>query len=270
MHFKRVNRRVRPSVVAGSFYPRSAEELGLAIADLSAAAPRPSLCGIRGIIAPHAGYVYSGSVAAAAFASILNLKDHIHRAVVVGPAHFVRFGGIAAPSYTAFATPLGEVPVDTMAVEELVDAGLVIIDDVPHAQDHALEVELPFLQAIFGELPIVPLLFGRTGASEVAAAIARVWNDETMLVVSSDLSHYEEYETAQRHDTRTAAAIETFHESAIGPGDACGHLAVRGALIEAKRQGLEIHRLDLRNSGDTAGDKQSVVGYGAWAFHRSV
>jgi len=151
-------------------------------------------------------------------------------------------------------------------VKALVTAARVVIDDAPHERDHAIEVELPFLQAIFGSLPIVPLLFGITSARAVAAAIAEVWTDTTLLVVSSDLSHYEDWEAARSHDTRTAEAIEAIDEGAIGPADACGHLAIRGALINAKRRGLAIERVDLRNSGDTAGDKQTVVGYGAWAI----
>jgi hypothetical protein len=194
------------------------------------------------------------------------LKDRIERAIIIGPAHFVPFRGVAAPSSSAFATPLGEVPVDTSVITTLVEEDLIVIDDEPHAPEHALEVELPFLQAIIGVVPIVPLLFGYTSARVVAAALARMWTDETLLVVSSDLSHYEEYEDACSHDALTAEAIEALDEQAIGQADACGYLAIRGALIEAKRRGLSVKRLDLRNSGDTAGGKQSVVGYGAWAF----
>jgi len=202
-----------------------------------------------GIIAPHAGYPYSGQVAAAAFASVRRC-GWIKRAIVVGPAHFVLFSGLAAPSDTAFATPLGEVPVDVAAVEALSEETLVAIDDAPHAREHAIEVELPFLQSIFGDLPIVPLLFGSTSAAAVAAAIARVWTEDALLVVSSDLSHFSDYDAARRHDERTAAAIEALDEAAIGPCDACGHLAIRGALREAARRGLEVQRLALCNSGD--------------------
>jgi hypothetical protein len=194
------------------------------------------------------------------------VKNRFHRCVIVGPSHFVPFNGIAAPSHTAFVTPLGEMPVDTDAVKALATEARVVIDNVPHEPDHAIEVELPFLQVIFGNLPIVPLLFGITSARAVAAVIAEVWTDKTLLVVSSDLSHYEACEAARSHDTRTAEAIEAFDEGAIGPADACGHLAIRGALIEVKRRGLAIERVDLRNSGDTAGNKQTVVGYGAWAI----
>ncbi|WP_072390863.1 AmmeMemoRadiSam system protein B [Hyphomicrobium sp. CS1GBMeth3] len=256
----------RPAAVAGSFYPASAEHLGRTVSALLAAARSREQPGLRGIIAPHAAYVYSGPTAAEAFASMRHLKGSIDRVIVVGPAHYVPFRGVAAPSSTAFATPLGESPVETSAVAAMAEAGLVVIDDEPHAPEHALEVELPFLQAIFGPLPIVPLLFGLTSARAVAAVLARVWTCKTFLVVSSDLSHYEEYEDACRHDASTARSIETLDEGAIGPADACGHLAIRGALIEAKRRCASVLRLDLRNSGDTAGDKRSVVGYGAWAF----
>ena len=257
----------RAPAVAGLFYPRSAETLSRTIAGLLGEAGDPKGLRPRGVIAPHAGYAYSGRVAAKAFANLRPLRGQVERAVVIGPAHFVPFRGIAAPSNSAFATPLGEVPIDLAAIEALTEATLAAIDDKPHVREHALEVELPFLQAMFGDLPIVPLLFGSTSADAVAAAIARVWTDDTLLVVSSDLSHFEDYASACRHDNRTAAAIEALDEAVIGPSDACGHLAVRGALIEAARRGFDVERLALCNSGDSSGDRQCVVGYGAWAFY---
>lgn len=266
MPYKLTAPRSRPAVVAGSFYPASAANLRRTVSGFLATAQSGERPGRSGIIVPHAGYVYSGSIAARAFASVRGVKSRPYRCVIVGPSHFVPFNGIAAPSHAAFATPLGELPLDTDAVKALVAQDRVEIDDDPHELDHAIEVELPFLQAIFGNLPIVPLLFGITSARAVAAAIAEVWTEKTLLVVSSDLSHYENYEAARSHDRRTAQAIEAFDEGAIGPADACGHLAIRGALIEAKRRSLAIERVDLRNSGDTAGDKQSVVGYGAWVM----
>jgi AmmeMemoRadiSam system protein B len=254
----------RPPVAAGSFYPGSAENLGRMVSSLLASARISERPDLSGIIVPHAGYVYSGPVAARAFASVPVAKHRFHRCVIVGPSHFVPFSGIVAPSYAAFATPLGELPVDIDAVEALANGAGVVINDAPHERDHAIEVELPFLQTILGGLQIIPLLFGITSALAVAAAIAEVWTDKTLLVVSSDLSHYEGYEAARSHDMRTAQAIEALDEGAIGPADACGYLAIRGALIEAKRRGLAIERVALCNSGDTAGDKHSVVGYGAW------
>jgi AmmeMemoRadiSam system protein B len=260
----------RAPAVAGLFYPRSAQTLSRTVGDLlrgAAVQQRAKRCGV---IAPHAGYAYSGAIAAQAFASVQALRGRIRRAAIVGPAHFVPFAGIAAPSATAFMTPLGDMPVDVAAIQSLRDEALVVIDDAPHAPEHAIEVELPFLQSIFGDLPIVPLLFGSTSAVAVAAAVARLWSGDTLLVVSTDLSHFESDQSARQHDQRTAAAIEAFHEAAIGPSDACGHLAVRGALIAASRRGVRVERLALRNSGEITGDRNSVVGYGAWAFHKAA
>lgn len=256
----------RRPAVAGSFYPQAAENLSRTVSAFLATAHVEPRRASLGVIAPHAGYMYSGAVAAKAFACLKSSMNDFRRAIVIGPAHFVPFKGIAAPSHSAFATPVGDVPVDTEAVRSLANAALIVIDDEPHAPEHALEVELPFVQALFGALPIVPLLFGLTSAQAIAAVITRLWTDDTLLIVSSDLSHYEDYGAASLHDAQTAEAIETFDEAAIGPADACGHLAVRAALIAAKRRGLRIERLDLRNSGDTVGDKRSVVGYGAWAL----
>jgi AmmeMemoRadiSam system protein B len=256
--------RTRPPAVAGAFYSSSADALRRTVVeglDAARARPRPRL---RGVIAPHAGYAYSGAVAAEAFAAARGLG--VERALVIGPAHYVPMRGLAAPSHAAFATPLGVMPVEATAVRALAAAGLAAVDDVPHAPEHALEVELPFLQALFGELPVVPLLFGAADARAVAEALAWLWTEDTLLVVSSDLSHFEPYAAARAHDARTAAAIERLDQAAIGPRDACGHLAVRGALIEARRRGLAVERLALTNSGDTAGGRDSVVGYGAWAL----
>jgi MEMO1 family protein len=259
----------RAPAVAGTFYPRSAQTLSQTVGNLLATAKvQEGLCPC-GVIAPHAGYAYSGVVAARAFTNLRRLHGQIERAMVIGPAHFVPFLGIAAPTHAAFTTPLGEVPVDLATVEALIEETLVAFNDEAHAPEHAIEVELPFLQSIFADLPIVPLLFGSTTAETVAAVIARIWTDATLLIISSDMSHFESYHVARRHDERTAAAIEAFDEAAIGPSDACGHLAIRGALKEAMRRGLKLTRLALCNSGDTAGDRRSVVGYGAWAFHRA-
>ncbi len=255
---------VREAAVAGTFYPRGAGELERQVSGFLTKARSPGRGDTRAIIAPHAGYVYSGEIAAEAFKALQPMREAIARAVVIGPAHFVPFRGIAAPSSPRFATPLGEMTVDRAAIADLADLPQVVIDDAPHAPDHALEVELPFLQAVLGDVPIVPLIVGGAGAGEVAEVLARLWDERTLVVVSSDLSHYHDYDTARGLDLATASAIEAFDEQAIGSQDACGHLAVRGMLIEAQRRGLDVARLDLRNSGDTAGDRSRVVGYGAW------
>jgi AmmeMemoRadiSam system protein B len=230
------------------------------------AARRASVAGVRAIIAPHAGYVYSGPVAAEAFSALEGLRGNLRRAVVIGPTHYMAFRGIAAPSATAFSTPLGEMPVEEQAVEAVASLPQILIDDTPHGPEHALEVELPFLQTNFGAVPIIPLVVGRASGDEVAEVLAQVWDSDTLLVVSSDLSHYHDYATAKRIDADTATAIEGLHERSIGAERACGYLPIRGLLIEARRRGLAVQRLDLRNSGDTAGDRSSVVGYGAWVF----
>jgi AmmeMemoRadiSam system protein B len=259
--------RAREPAVAGSFYPKSAEALSRTVDKLLSAAVVKEGTDRCGVIAPHAGYAYSGSVAARAFASVRRLHGQFERAIVIGPAHFIPFRGIAAPVGAAFITPLGEVPVDVAAIEALSNERLIAINDEPHAPEHAIEVELPFLKSIFGNLPILPLLCGSTTAEAVAAAIAPIWTNDTLLVVSSDLSHFESYRDATQHDQRTAAAIEALDEAAIKPSDACGHFAIRGALRVAVQRGLKVERFALCNSGDTAGDRRSVVGYGAWAFH---
>ena len=177
----------------------------------------------RRVIAPHAGYVYSGPVAGHAFAALGAGASAIRRAVVVGPAHFVPVRGIAVPSAAAFRTPLGEVPLDQDAIDALRDLPQVKLADVPHEPEHALEVELPFLQAVLGDFALVPLLVGEATAGEVAEVLERLWGGpETLIVISSDLSHYEPYDRAKEHDAATAAAIERLDAASLGPRDACG------------------------------------------------
>ncbi len=205
-------------------------------------------------------------MAAQAFAALRAEKHRFRRVVLIGPAHRMPVRGIAVPSVGAFATPLGDVPLDIAAIQEIADLPSVVMRDEPHADEHALEVELPFLQAVLGPVPIVPLLVGSATPQEVAEVLRRLWDDDTLIVVSSDLSHYLRYQEARRRDLATAEAIERLDETAIGFDDACGALPVRGLLVEAKRRGLAIERLDLRNSGDTGGDRSQVVGYGAWVM----
>jgi MEMO1 family protein len=260
--------RIRPPAVAGTFYPADAARLrGVIEGYLDDAgcsrAGRPP----KAVIAPHAGYVYSGPVAGRAFAALAEIASEIRRAVVIGPAHYVAMRGLAAPTVEAFRTPLGDVPLDRDAIAELLDLPQVALADAPHQPEHALEVELPFLQAVLGEFALVPLVVGEATPVEVAEVLDRLWDGTaTMIVISSDLSHYESYARAREHDGATAAAIERFDHSALGPRDACGHLPIAGLLLEARRRGMQALRLDLRNSGDTAGTKDQVVGYGAWAF----
>jgi hypothetical protein len=262
---------VRPPAVAGSFYPADAGRLRAAVegylgaANGSQAAPSP-----KALIAPHAGYVYSGPVAGHAFASLGAGASAIRRAVVVGPAHFVPFCGIAVPSAAAFRTPLGDVPLDGQAIEAVRDLPQVRLADAPHEPEHALEVELPFLQTVLADFALVPLVVGDATSDEVAQVLERLWGGpDTLLVISSDLSHYEPYARAKEHDAATAAAIERLDAPSLGPRDACGWLPISGLLMAASRRAMQAVRLDLRNSGDTAGPKDQVVGYGAWAFYET-
>jgi MEMO1 family protein len=258
---------IRPPAVAGTFYPADAERLRTTVAALladastAAGAPPP-----KALIAPHAGYVYSGAVAAAAFATLRAARG-IERVVVIGPAHYVQVAGVAVPTADAFDTPLGRVPVDRQALAAIADLPSVGRSDAAHAPEHALEVELPFLQAMLGPFTVVPLLVGDAVAAQVAEILRRVWGGaETLVIVSSDLSHFYDDATARRRDAATAAAIERGDGARLGPNDACGYLPVAGLLVQARERGLKARRLALRNSGDASGDRASVVGYGAWSF----
>jgi len=253
--------------MAGLFYPADPARLRAEVSELLAKAP-PAPAGPRpkALFAPHAGYAYSGAVAAAAFAALGEGPARaVRRAVVTGPSHHAAFRGIAAPTAEAFAIPLGRVPVDQEALSALADLRSVAPADEPHAPEHALEVELPFLQLRLSAFAAVPLLVGEaTNPEEVAEVLRRLWGGpEMLLVVSSDLSPFHDHATARRRDAATAAAIERGDWAGLGPGDACGFRAIAGLLVAAARRGLGARRLALRNSGDAAGPRERVVGYGA-------
>ncbi len=221
---------------------------------------------LKALIAPHAGYIYSGPIAATAFRLLEGKKD-IQRVVLLGPSHYVGFQGLALPQAGGFETPLGSVPVDRSAFALLEELPHVRIFDRAHEPEHCLEVELPFLQRCLPGVQIVPLLVGEAEDEEVAGALDLLWGGpETLLVISSDLSHFLDYHAAQERDRQTADAIEQLEPERVGPNDACGSRAIRGLLWAAGRRGLRARLLDLRNSGDTAGPTHRVVGYGAFAF----
>ena len=255
----------RPSAVAG--YADDPDRLRTQVLNLLTDVTASTKVMPKALIAPHAGYVYSGRVAAAAFATLRASAQTITRVVLIGPAHYVHVRGIAAPTVDAFETPLGCVAVDLEALSTVADLQFVTRADAPHAPEHALEVELPFLQALLASFQLVPLIVGDAAPHDVARVLRRRWGGpETLIVVSSDLSHYHDYETARRLDDATAAAIEHGDWASLGPNQACGCLAVAGLLVEVGRHGLKAHRLSLSNSGDTAGSRDHVVGYGAWMF----
>lgn len=257
--------KARNAAVAGLFYPGEAATLGHTVEALLAAAPADCVPA-KAMIVPHAGYRYSGPVAAAAYRLLEDRRALIRRVVLLGPAHRVYLRGMALPSVDAFATPLGDVPIDTDAVRQaLALPGMQLSDDA-HAMEHSIEVHLPFLQAVLDDFTLVPIVVGVCPAREVEAAIDMLWGgDETLIVVSSDLSHFHAYRDAQVIDANTTARIEA-RETTLDDDEACGTFALNGLMLAAKKRGLKVRTLDVRNSGDTAGDRSRVVGYGAYAL----
>ena len=251
------------------FYPGTPQALASAVSVyLAEGAPEPGAAvpAPKAVIVPHAGYVYSGPVAARAYRRIALGRATVRRVVMLGPVHRVPVRGLAAPSARAFATPLGTVAVDLSAVERALELPQVRVSEAAHALEHSLEVQLPFLQTVLDEFAVVPLAVGDATEDEVAEVIERLWGGpETLIVVSSDLSHYHPYSVAQTIDRATAAAVLAL-DTALDHGQACGATPINGFALCARRHGLKPELLDLRNSGDTAGDKSRVVGYAAFAF----
>jgi AmmeMemoRadiSam system protein B len=259
--------RIKPAAVAGLFYPDDPTALHQTLAScLAAADPTPGERP-RALIAPHAGYVYSGPIAASAYATLRPWRDQIRRVMVLAPSHRVAFRGIATSSAGRFATPLGEIPVDQATVARLGNLAGVIRLDAAFEQEHALEVQLPFLQTVLDEFELIPLIVGQAEPGEVDRVIEVANTDDALVVVSSDLSHYHDYATSQARDAQTSAHIVQLSGEDIGPHDACGAAPIRGLLQTARQHGWQAQTLDLRNSGDTAGTRDRVVGYGAYAFY---
>ncbi len=257
----------RPAAVAGQFYPATATALREAVVSaLDAAGTQASVAVPKMLLVPHAGYVYSGAVAAHAYAALAPARQRIRRVVLLGPTHRVALHGLAAPTVDGFETPLGRVALDREALDALADLPQVVADDRAHAAEHSLEVQLPFLQTVLDRFTVVPLAVGRASAAEVAQVLERLWGgDETLIVISSDLSHYLPYEQAQAVDRDTVDTILRL-DPALEHEQACGATPLAGALLAARAHGLAPRLLDLRNSGDTAGDRARVVGYCAVAF----
>ncbi|MBK8908287.1 MAG: AmmeMemoRadiSam system protein B [Rhodospirillales bacterium] len=261
---------VRHAAVAGMFYPNHPRELDSVVRHYLSEAQAevaPDEVSPKAIIAPHAGYVYSGAVAASAYVRLKPLAGKVECVVLLGPCHRVAVRGLAVSGADAFETPLGAVPVHTEALEQIRTLPQVQVFEATHRDEHSLEVHLPFLQAVLGDFRVVPLVVGQATAIEVAEVLEALWGGpETLIVISSDLSHYLDYDAARKSDSATCRAIEALDGSAIDYDQACGRIPIAGLLTVARRRGLHVTTLDLRNSGDTAGDKRRVVGYGAWMF----
>jgi len=255
---------VRQPVVAGMFYPKEAEILKRDVLAYLGK-PHKTEAAPKAIIAPHAGYIYSAPVAASVYKRLRPLHDKISRVILLGPSHRVGFAGLALSSAEFFATPLGHVPIDHAMDERLTQLAQVSVLDQAHSMEHSLEVHLPFLQTILDKFQLIPMVVGDASPEEVAQVLELLWGtDETLIVISSDLSHYQDYASAQHLDQATSMAIEELRYEDIHYDDACGRNPIRGLLYFARTHHLQAHAVDVRNSGDTQGDKSRVVGYGAY------
>jgi len=257
----------RPPCVAGYFYPAEPQVLQNMVNQLLQQAKTLNLPAPKAIIAPHAGYIYSGPIAATIYKTITPQQATIKRVILLGPAHRVGFIGIATTNMDFFATPLGNVPIDLPAIKSILNIPEVHVFEHAYDMEHSLEVQLPFLQSILSDFKLVPCVVGDANPHTVAQVLESLWGGpETLIVISSDLSHYYDYATAQKLDTAASEAIVNLTPDKIADNQACGRLPVKGLLLAAAKLKLQAQLLDLRNSGDTAGDKNRVVGYGAYHF----
>jgi AmmeMemoRadiSam system protein B len=263
---------IRPPAVAGQFYPDDPDRLQADVRRYLNGADAPEDCldppFVKAIIAPHAGYPYSGPIAASAYVQLACSDIPAKRFVLVGPAHYAPVHGLGVSGAAAFETPLGPAPVDEASRAAVLALPFADVTDAAHAPEHSLEVQLPFLQELFLDFAIVPLLVGAaTPPTQVAEALEALWGGpETRIVISSDLSHFYDHETAQMLDESTADVIVTLRPEALREDSACGRVAIAGLLLAARRRGMSARLIDLRNSGDTGGPRQRVVGYGAFIF----
>jgi len=263
---------VRPTAVAGLFYPADANVLSDMVNKELAQATVPVEGHIpKALIVPHAGYIYSGEIAASAYSYLKSVQHTIKHVVIIGPSHRVAFNGLALSSADYFTTPLGRIRCDKQAQQKLAHINGVLVSDQAHAAEHSLEVQLPFLQQSLDDFSIIPIVAGNASPELVAQVIETLWGgSETLIIISSDLSHFHDYQTAQQLDSVTSQAIVDLDYDAIHSANACGCIAVNGLLKFAHRHKLTPTLVDLRNSGDTAGSKDSVVGYGAYLFEEGT
>lgn len=256
---------VRAPAVAGQFYPAEPVQLAQDVQRLLAEA-RPHDLVAKALIVPHAGYIYSGAIAATAYASLAPIAARIRRVVLLGPTHRVAVRGLALPGMEAFDTPLGRILLDAEAAQAITHLPQIVVSKQAHELEHSLEVQLPFLQSVLHDFTLLPLAVGMATPEEVAEVLEAVWGgDETLIVISSDLSHFLPYAVAQRVDNTTVQSILKLHQP-LTHEQACGGTPINGLIIAARQHHLTPHLLDLRNSGDTAGSKDRVVGYSAFAF----
>ena len=261
----------RQPAVAGAFYPDNPEALRRTVDDLLAEAETPQGNPPKAVIAPHAGFPFSGPVAAEAYAALRPIADQIERVVLLGPSHYVPFRGLAAPSAERYVTPLGAIPIDGEGVMTALNQSGVVTLDAAHEREHSLETQLPFLQEVLGDFRLVPLVVGDTDAATVGGVLEALWGGpETLVVISSDLSHFHDDPTARQLDRTTADAIERLDAEALGHDNACGFHPIKGLLWVARRHGGQVTTLDLRNSGDAGAPRDRVVGYGAFLLRESA
>jgi len=265
---------IRQPAVAGMFYPADKQSLSSDIHQYLNQVNIEQKKSPKAIVVPHAGYMYSGPIAASAYKQLIPLKNKIKRVILLGPSHRVAFHGLAAPQSDFFNTPLGNIRIDHEGIQLLSDLPQVILSDQAHQEEHSLEVQLPFLQEVLEDFSLIPLVVGDAESHEVAEVINRLWcntetgcDEHTLIVISTDLSHYHNYNEAKQLDQDTSDAIVNLKADLIGYEDACGRNGLKGMITVAEENNLSIDLLDLRNSGDTAGDKSRVVGYGAYVIH---
>ncbi len=257
---------IREPAVAGSFYPSSPPQLGRDVDTLLAAATPARSEGLRALAVPHAGYVYSGPIAATAYATLRQVKG-IRTVLLLGPSHYFPLGGVAWTEADHFRTPLGTIRVDRELLARIATAPKVRRLEAAHRREHSLEVQLPFLQRILPDTPVLPIVVGEATAEDVADVILAAWSPGVFPIVSTDLSHYLPYGQAVETDRETMKAVVSL--TPVEPGQACGAMPLNGLLVAARRRGLSAEVLDLRNSGDTSGERAAVVGYAAVGFYEA-
>lgn len=262
--------RIRPPAVAGLFYPGDAAELRETVSEYLSQASAVTGPVPKALIVPHAGYVYSGLIAGAAYSQVVHRRQQIRRIVLIGPSHRVYLRGMAVPAAEVFQSPLGMVAVDRELKARVLEHEHLVEADAPHASEHSLEVQLPFLQSLIEDFTLLPIALGSASPPAVAAVLADVWGDEeTLVLVSSDLSHYLPYDEARAVDAETSDAILR-NDATLTGEQACGCVGINGLTFLARQRSARIEEIARCNSGDTAGDRSRVVGYGAFALHESA